>query len=116
MSAYKLRQGKSKEMNHWLRARVALQGVTIVALLVGSMQLQKANREAEAERLRDGTAEAEKVRERMEFQKRLLEAERATQEEEKIRQTSTTTSNKGKKKSSSWWPWSRGDNVSEDKT
>jgi hypothetical protein len=100
MSAYKLRQGKSKEMNHWLRARVALQGVTVVALLIGSMQLQKAHRETKVK-----GAEAEKLRERMEFEKRLLEAEWATQEEERIRSTSKVSRSE---KNSSWWSWSRG--------
>ena len=107
MSAYKLRQGKSKEMNRWLRARVALQGVTVVALLVGSMHLQKASRDSEAVRL--GDAEAEKTRERMEFEKRLLEAERVTEEEENTRRARTVSRTVVEdKKSSSWWPWSRG--------
>lgn len=97
MSAYKLRQGRSKEMNHWLRARVALQGVTVVALLVGSMQLQGANRETE--KLRNEAAEAEKARERMEFEKRLAEAEKATQEEERFRPADA--------ENKKWWPWSR---------
>jgi len=112
MSAHKLRQGKSKEMNHWLRARVALQGVTVVALLAGSMQLQKSS--SEAVRLRDESADAERTREKMEFEKRLLEAERVTQEEEKFRRARTAPSAvvQNKKKGSSWWPWSR----SEDKT
>jgi len=103
MSAYKLRQGKSKEMNHWLRARVALQGVTVAALLVGSMHLQKASRDSEAHE----AAEAKRTRERVEFEKRLLEAERATEQEEKFRRRAHTASSTDKKKSW-WWPWSRG--------
>ena len=102
MSAYRLRQGKSKEMNHWLRARVALQGVTVVALLVGSVQLQKASRDAEAVRAREGAAEAEKARERMEFERRLLEAERTTAEEEKARIGVRGGSDEEEKKRS-WW-------------
>ncbi|KAF9485678.1 hypothetical protein BDN70DRAFT_870988 [Pholiota conissans] len=45
MSAIKMRQGQSKTMNYWLRARVALQGATLVALVGGSMSLQKARKE-----------------------------------------------------------------------
>ena len=41
MSAAKMRAGKSTSMNYWLRARVVLQGVTLVALVAGSMALQK---------------------------------------------------------------------------
>lgn len=41
MSAAKMRAGKSTAMNYWLRARVVLQGVTLVALVAGSMALQK---------------------------------------------------------------------------
>jgi len=41
MSAVKMRAGKSTSMNYWLRARVGLQGVTLVALVAGSMALQK---------------------------------------------------------------------------
>ncbi|KAH9474749.1 Respiratory supercomplex factor 1, mitochondrial [Psilocybe cubensis] len=36
MSAAKLRAGKPKDMNYWLRARVGLQGLTVGALLLGS--------------------------------------------------------------------------------
>ncbi|KAF8186411.1 altered inheritance of mitochondria protein 31, mitochondrial [Pholiota molesta] len=35
MSAVKMRQGQSQRMNYWLRARVALQGATLVALVGG---------------------------------------------------------------------------------
>ena len=40
MSAVKMKAGKSKDMQYWLRARVALQGLTLVALVVGSMAIQ----------------------------------------------------------------------------
>jgi len=35
-----MKAGKSKDMQYWLRARVALQGLTLVALVVGSMAIQ----------------------------------------------------------------------------
>ena len=66
-------------MNTWLRARVALQGVTIVALVAGSLQLKKA-REAEKE-LAVASAAAEAEMQKQEFVKRLKEAERVTVEE-----------------------------------
>ncbi len=111
MSAHKLRQGKSKEMNTWLRARVALQGVTIVALVVGSLQLKKA-RDAE-KGLAEATAAAESERQKQEFENRLKEAERATVEEAELARALV----KGKSnvgvgertgKGSYWWPWSTG--------
>ncbi|KJA25308.1 hypothetical protein HYPSUDRAFT_109338, partial [Hypholoma sublateritium FD-334 SS-4] len=37
MSAVKMRQGQSQSMNYWMRARVALQGLTLGALVIGSM-------------------------------------------------------------------------------
>ncbi|KAF9530632.1 hypoxia induced protein conserved region-domain-containing protein [Crepidotus variabilis] len=118
MSAYKLRQGRSKEMNHWLRARVAFQGVTIVALVWGSIEMKKL-RDAEAaggvdsnERVQQ-EARLVKERERREFQERLREAERVTDEEEKLLgrskpkvvPTAAATENAGveKKTSKSWW-------------
>jgi len=77
MSAVKMRQGKSKQMNHWLRARVGLQGVTLVALVGGSLALQKARKE---ELEKNGGAltesqEAQRAQEKLEFEQRLLEAQ-----------------------------------------
>lgn len=46
MSAVKMKAGKSKDMQYWLRARVALQGLTLVALVAGSMAIQ-ASRKAQ---------------------------------------------------------------------
>ncbi|KAF8978554.1 hypoxia induced protein conserved region-domain-containing protein, partial [Cyathus striatus] len=55
MSAYKMRRGQSKEMNYWLRARVALQGATLVALVGGSMAIQKQrNKDKEAVGIEEG--------------------------------------------------------------
>lgn len=40
MASIKMRAGKSKDMQYWLRARVGLQGLTLVALVAGSMAIQ----------------------------------------------------------------------------
>lgn len=117
MSAHKLRQGNSKQMNHWLRARVALQGVTIVALVAGSMQLKKSREAEQATSQTAGQADVE--REKQEFEKRLKEAERATSEEVglvkpvKVRGLESAID----KRNSSWssWLWSSsGENRSDE--
>ena len=85
MSAVKLRAGKSSEMNLWLRARVGLQGLTLVALVAGSMAIQKARKE-ETDRLNAGGGEGElaqkKEKERLEFEERLKEAQATTEMEQ----------------------------------
>jgi len=116
MSAHKLRQGNSKQMNHWLRARVALQGVTIVALVAGSMQL-KTFREAE-QAISETAAQADVERE---FEKRLKEAERATSEEvglvKPVKVRGLESAIEGvDKRSTSWssWFWSSSGKVRSD--
>lgn len=85
MSAIKLRAGKSSEMNYWLRARVGLQGLTLAALVVGSMAIQNARKEEMAQ-LNAGEGEGElaqkKEKEKLEFEERLKEAQAATEMEE----------------------------------
>jgi len=93
MSAVKMRAGKSKSMNYWLRARVVLQGVTLVALVVGSMALQKQKNAqisdlgidaAELPRNEATTElsrEKKKILEQREFEERLKHAEAATEQE-----------------------------------
>ena len=79
MSAVKMRAGKSKDMNYWLRARVGLQGVTIVALVAGSMSLQ-----AQGEKVEEATGvteETKKEKEKEEFEIRLRVAQAAYEEE-----------------------------------
>jgi len=108
MSAIKMKAGKSKDMQYWLRARVALQGLTLVALVVGSMAIQASRKsigdngassflpsfspshtspaegvprnEAVAELLR----EQKKERGKVEFEERLKGAELAHAEEQAI--------------------------------
>ncbi|CAA7268807.1 unnamed protein product [Cyclocybe aegerita] len=89
MSAVKLRAGKSKDMNYWLRARVVLQGVTVLALLSGTMSLQKAREARLAAEAAGELSEpelskekqAEKEKERSEFEERLKQAELTTEVE-----------------------------------
>lgn len=109
MSAVKMKAGKSKDMQYWLRARVALQGLTLVALVAGSMAIQ-ASRKAQLSDngasslfsplyLSDTTPadgaprnevatellrEQKKEREKAEFEERLRGAERAHAEEQAI--------------------------------
>ncbi|KAF5348794.1 hypothetical protein D9756_009784 [Leucocoprinus leucothites] len=91
MSAVKMKSGKSKDMQYWLRARVGLQGLTLVALVAGSMALQASRKtqgvesaddlprnEATTELLR----EQKKGKEKAEFEERLRGAELAHEEEQ----------------------------------
>ena len=96
MSAVKMRAGKSKSMNYWLRARVVLQGVTLVALVVGSMALQRQKNAqisdlgidaAELPRNEATTElsrEKKKILEQREFEERLKGAEVAAEQEKGI--------------------------------
>ncbi|KAF8892955.1 hypoxia induced protein conserved region-domain-containing protein [Infundibulicybe gibba] len=93
----KMRRGESRSFNHWLRVRVAAQGLTIVALVAGTYSLAPGTKpatlpdgtpdpdagarggvlEQEAERRR----EERKSRERGEFEERVREAEREVERE-----------------------------------
>jgi Hypoxia induced protein conserved region len=96
MSAVKMRAGKSKSMNYWLRARVVLQGLTLVALVAGSMALQKQKNAqisdlgidaAELPR-NEATTELSKEKKRIleqrEFEERLKAAEAAADQEKGV--------------------------------
>jgi len=77
MSAVKMRQGKSQSMNYWMRARVGLQGVTLVALVVGAMKLTQEKEAAAAVTLPAESA----LKDKLEFEQRLRDAEQAHSEE-----------------------------------
>ena len=65
-------------MNYWPRARVVLQGVTIVALVAGSISLQ-----AQRKRVEEAmgvTKETKKEKEKEEFESRLRGAQAAYEE------------------------------------
>lgn len=97
MSAVKMRAGKSTSMNYWLRARVVLQGVTLVALVAGSMALQK-QKNAQISDLDIGAAdglprneattdlnrEKKRILEQQEFERRLEDAEAAAEREQGV--------------------------------
>jgi len=126
MSAVKMRAGKSKQMNHWLRARVGLQGVTLVALLMGSTWGRewikkywgKEDTIASVEEV--GPAkESKREKEKLEFEERLRGAQAAMEQEESFRMSdgkkvvsgpTTVENGKGEvaeavKKSSGWRLW-----------
>lgn len=89
-----MRAGKSKSMNYWLRARVVLQGLTLVALVAGSMVLQNQKKAqisdlgidaAELPRNEATTElsrEKKKILEQREFEERLKAAEAASEQEQ----------------------------------
>jgi len=94
MSAARMRAGKSTSMNYWLRARVVLQGVTLVALVAGSMALQR-GKNTQTSDLDIGAAggglprneattelsrEKKKILERQELEERMKDAELREQE------------------------------------
>ncbi|KAK2460760.1 hypothetical protein APHAL10511_007230 [Amanita phalloides] len=72
IASVKMRRGESQKMNHWLRARVAAQGFTILALCGGAYMMNKREREGAAGKVNDGTE-----KERREFEERLKAAEQA---------------------------------------
>jgi Hypoxia induced protein conserved region len=83
MSAVKMRSGQAKQMNYWMRARVGLQGVTLVALVAGAMALQKKEKEENASgAVQSITAEQARQQEKEEFEERMRNAE-VTYEQEK---------------------------------
>ena len=83
MSAVKMRAGQAKQMNYWMRARVGLQGVTLVALVAGAMALQKEKEEAAASAGAVLSAEQVKQQEKQEFEERMRNAE-ASYEQERV--------------------------------
>lgn len=90
MSAVKKKHGKSQEMNYWFRARVGLQGATLVALLLGSTwgrDWMKANFGIGKDIEAPSAAEIQvqkKAQEKLEFEERLRGAQEATAQEEAV--------------------------------
>ncbi|KXN89776.1 Respiratory supercomplex factor 1, mitochondrial [Leucoagaricus sp. SymC.cos] len=93
MSAVKMKAGKSKDMQYWLRARVGLQGLTLVALVAGSMALKNRKQKQLAESdvsddlpRNEATTELrreqKKGKEKAEFEERLRNAEMTHEEEQ----------------------------------
>lgn len=73
MAAVKMRAGQSKSMNYWLRARVVLQGFTIIALVAGSLALQKQKGAEISDSADDGLSGNEAATEQSKEKKRMLE-------------------------------------------
>lgn len=79
-ASVKLRQGNSKSFQLWLRARVVAQGLTIVALVGGTYALGQRNLEEDKQRREEEAKkmlEEQAVKERLEFEERLKQAEEA---------------------------------------
>jgi len=122
VAMFKLRRGQSQSFNYWLRARVAAQGLTIVALVAGTYSLRPKQGDNDAV-LSAAAADAERnrlekaAREREEFEERLRDAEVAHALETKLmKKTSPSSSSFGdeptgpgalKPPSSSWTKWLR---------
>jgi hypothetical protein len=79
VASIKMRRGESQKMNYWLRARVAAQGFTILAICGGAYLVNKHEREAIAAGSEDISQEnrAKQEKERREFEERLKNAEEA---------------------------------------
>ncbi|EIW79741.1 hypothetical protein CONPUDRAFT_16626, partial [Coniophora puteana RWD-64-598 SS2] len=85
MATVKMRKGDSRSFNHWLRARVAAQALTVAFVCAGAWSLSK-ERDPESSKTRqlDEIAvhrEERIARERSEFEGRLKEATQAYESE-----------------------------------
>lgn len=79
----KMRRGERKSMNYWLRARVILQGATVIALVGGSYAYGNLKNQKEARAAaKQETALGEAAQERAAFEERLKAAEETTRLEE----------------------------------
>jgi hypothetical protein len=78
VASIKMRRGESQKMNHWLRARVAAQGLTILGICGGAYLVNKREREAAAgNEVSQGVENHKLEKERREFEERLKNAEEA---------------------------------------
>ncbi|KAH9947788.1 hypoxia induced protein conserved region-domain-containing protein, partial [Amylocystis lapponica] len=75
LAMVKMRQGKSKSMNYWLRARVVAQGLTIAAVVGGSYALGQTQTQKDAAAA--AAADQDARIERAGFEARMREAEEA---------------------------------------
>ncbi|KAH8102217.1 hypoxia induced protein conserved region-domain-containing protein [Cristinia sonorae] len=78
MASIKLRKGDSRQLNHWLRARLIFQGFTIAAVAGGTYFYGRSRQQKEEQaRKEEMEEEYEKVKERRAFEERLKAAEEA---------------------------------------
>ena len=76
IAASKLRRRDSVSLNHWLRVRVVMQGLTVVAVVGGSWWYGQMKHQKEA-RAAASAVEQDKLVERLAFERRLRAAEEA---------------------------------------
>ncbi|RDB19713.1 Respiratory supercomplex factor 1, mitochondrial [Hypsizygus marmoreus] len=134
----KMRRGQSQSFNHWLRVRVAAQGLTIVALVAGTYSMRPKDEQTIAAGLvgEDSTLtrndvdverrRLEKVaREKEEFEQRLKGAEEADEFERVLRARRSggggagpaSVSETGEKGSwTKWLGWGRGSSTDNSKS
>ncbi|TRM66867.1 hypoxia induced protein conserved region-domain-containing protein [Schizophyllum amplum] len=110
MASIKFKQGEHSKLNYWLRWRVVLQGITVLALVqgAGSYTVKNVKKAAdEQDRFIASVSEEKREEERRRFAQRLAEAE----ENERIDQIARNASGKNSSeneggKSRNWWkPW-----------
>ena len=102
IAATKLRRRDSTALNHWLRVRVVMQGLTIVAIVGGSWWYGQMKHQKEAA----AAVEQERILERAAFESRLRAAEEADRmerlEEEQARKA-TAQGSSGGGWMGGWW-------------
>ncbi|TFK86736.1 hypothetical protein K466DRAFT_586991 [Polyporus arcularius HHB13444] len=106
IAATKLRRRDSVSLNHWLRVRVVMQGLTVVAVVGGSWWYGQMKHQKEAA----ASADQERVLERAAFSARLRAAEEADRQEKLETMAATATATEAttsKSKGKSWW-WGKG--------
>ncbi|KAF9467704.1 hypoxia induced protein conserved region-domain-containing protein [Collybia nuda] len=122
----KMRRGQSKQFNHWLRVRVAAQGLTIVALVAGTYSLRPKDTPIDDPTLTRNDVDVERRRleklakEKDEFEERMRDAEVAQEVENSFLQDRRKARTAAKEASSAptppdvpapttgggqWWGW-----------
>lgn len=102
IAATKLRRRDSVSLNHWLRVRVIMQGLTVVAVVGGSWWYGQMKHQKEAA----AAEEQERLLERAAFQARLRAAEEADRLEKLETAVATEAQATQKSSGGSWW-WGR---------
>ena len=102
IAATKLRRRDSVSLNHWLRVRVIMQGLTVVAVVGGSWWYGQMKHQKEAA----AAEEQERLLERAAFQARLRAAEEADRLEKLETAVATEAQVTQKSSGGSWW-WGR---------
>ncbi|KAI0356943.1 hypothetical protein OH77DRAFT_1368157, partial [Trametes cingulata] len=101
VAATKLRRRDSVSLNHWLRVRVVMQGLTIVAVVGGSWWYGQMKHQKEAA----AAADQERVLERAAFEARLRAAEEADRMEKVEQELQTKQAPAASEQSNSRGGW-----------